>query len=174
MALGTDYQQQGCYLARALEVVGERWTLLIVRDFFYGVRHFGELLNHLDVSRGILSERLDTLVEAGVITRTPHGRTVEYRLTQAGIELWPVIFQLSHWGEKHTPSDHPTRFYSHADCGTDVDESGRCPRCQIVPEVADLIVRLGAGENPREREDPVAVELREPHRMLTPFGATSK
>ena len=168
MALGTGYEAQPCYLARALEVVGERWTLLILRDLFFGVRHFGDLLEHLDVSRGVLTERLDTLVAAGVLSRRKVGRTVEYELTRAGEDLWPTVFSLLRWGERHLDGDFPARIFAHATCGTDLAENGLCPRCGIVPTVRDLDTRPGEGPNPRRRDDPVAVALRTRHRMLTP------
>lgn len=168
MALGSGYEQQGCFLARALEVVGERWTLLILRDCFYGVRFFSDFLAHLDISRGVLTERLDTLVAAGVLERHPVGRSVEYLLTDAGRALWPTIYGLGIWGEEHLPGNHPGRRYSHAQCGTDIDTAGLCPACGIVPDVADLIVRPAPGRNSARRDDPVAQVLRTPHRMLTP------
>lgn len=169
MALGVGYDRQGCFLARALEVVGERWTLLILRDCFYGVRHFGDLLAHLDVSRAILSERLDALVNAGVLERRPSGRTVEYELTEAGTALWPTIYALSKWGESYLSGDHPARIFCHATCDTDIDEFGRCPACGIVPDVGDLIVRLAQGHNAAQRDDRIARALRHPHRMLQPL-----
>ena len=168
MALGTGYEAQPCHLARALEVIGERWTMLILRDIFYGVRHFSDLLEHLDVSRGVLTERLDTLVAAGVVTRRKVGRTVEYELTPAGEELWPPLFGLIRWGRRHLDADFPARIFAHATCGTDLEESGLCPRCGVVPTVRDLDSRPGDGPNPRRRDDPVAVALRNRHRMLTP------
>lgn len=72
MALGTDYAQQDCSLARALEVVGERWSMLIVRDAFYGVSRFNDFLAHLDIPRAVLTARLRTLVEAGVLYKEPY------------------------------------------------------------------------------------------------------
>lgn len=169
MALGTGYERQGCFLARALEVVGERWTLLILRDCFYGVRHFGDLLAHLDISRSVLAERLDALVGAGVLERRPHGRSAEYVLTDAGRALWPTIHSLSKWGERYLTGDHPPRVFSHVQCGSDIDPDGRCPACGIAPDVADLVVRLAPGVNGAQRDDPVARALRHPHRMLTPL-----
>ncbi|WP_019203858.1 helix-turn-helix domain-containing protein [Tsukamurella sp. 1534] len=169
MALGTGYDAQGCFLARALEVVGERWTLLILRDCFYGVRHFSDLLAHLDVSRGVLTDRLDTLVDAGVLERHPAGRSVEYLLTEAGEDLWPTVFSLSRWGERHLTADHPGRIFGHAVCGTDIEDSGLCPRCGTVPTVRELDVRPAPGRNARRREDPVAIALRTRHRMLDPL-----
>ena len=94
MPLGTDYAGQTCSLARTLELVGERWTLLIVRDLFFGVRRFSDLQRHLDIPRAVLASRLATLVEAGVVERDP------YRLTAAGEELWPAVHALMQWGER--------------------------------------------------------------------------
>src|SRR6266545_1965551 len=89
--LGKDYQRQDCSLARALEAIGERWTLLIVRDAFYGVRRFNEFQAHLDVPKAVLSDRLSGLVDDGILERRPDpdraGRHL-YELTAAGRELW--------------------------------------------------------------------------------------
>ena len=72
MPLGTDYAGQGCSLARTLEVVGERWTLLILRDLFFGVRRFSDLQRHLDIPRAVLSARIAALVEGGLVERRPY------------------------------------------------------------------------------------------------------
>src|SRR5690349_24929986 len=89
MPLGTDYAGQDCSLARALEVVGERWTLLVLRDCFFGVRRFSDLRAHLDISRAVLSARLADLVEAGLLARRePAPGRVEYELTEQGLALW--------------------------------------------------------------------------------------
>ena len=114
------------------------------------------LADDLDVSRGVLTERLDTLVAAGVVTRRKVGRTVEYELTPAGEELWPTLFGLIRWGRRHLDADFPARIFAHATCGTDLEESGLCPRCGVVPTVRDLDSRPGDGPNPRRRDDPVA------------------
>src|ERR1700677_4655748 len=102
--LGKSYDLQDCSLARALEVLGERWTLLIVRDAFYGVRRFSDFQNHLDVPRAVLSDRLAGLVEDGVLERRLDeerpGRHV-YELTPAGRDLWPVLHSLLDWGGRH-------------------------------------------------------------------------
>ena len=174
MALGTGYAQQGCYLARALEVVGERWTLLILRDCFYGVRRFSDLRAHLDISRAVLSDRLDTLVDAGVLARAASGGHPEYVLTEAGEGLWPTVFALSKWGEHYTTGDHPARIFSHAQCGTDLDDLGQCPICALVPGPHDLVVRPGPGRNAAQRHDPIARALVQPHRMLTPITTTKR
>src|SRR5436853_1632448 len=102
--LGKDYQRQDCSLARALEVIGERWTLLIVRDAFYGVRRFSDFEVHLDIPKAVLTERLRRLVEDGVLSRAPdpsHSGRHLYVLTPAGRDLWPALHALLSWGERH-------------------------------------------------------------------------
>lgn len=172
MALGTRYDQQACFLARALEVVGERWTLLILRDSFYGVRRFSDFLVHLDISRAVLSERLDGLVEAGVLVRSQEKGHAEYLLTEAGLALWPTVFSLAKWGERYTHGEHPGRVFTHSDCGSEVDDLGRCPTCGVTPMPHDLVVRPGEGRYADRRTDRVADALSRPHRMLTPIATT--
>src|SRR6202789_1675599 len=92
MALPKHYADDRCSMARALEIVGGRWTLLIVRDAFFGVRRFGDFAAHLGIPRAVLAERLGSLTSAGVLSGTAgaHGHT-EYILTSKGLELWPAI-----------------------------------------------------------------------------------
>jgi DNA-binding HxlR family transcriptional regulator len=167
--LGKDYEAQDCALARALGVLGERWTLLIVRDAFYGVRRFNDFQAHLDVPRGVLSERLTGLVESGVLERKQDpdraGRHV-YELTTAGRELWPVLYALLVWGDRHRYRN--ARAYKHAACETVLDERGRCTECALTPGPEDILTvpRRGRG---RTRSDRVAVALRGPRRLLEPI-----
>ena len=136
MPLGTDYAGQTCSLARTLELVGERWTLLIVRDLFFGVRRFGDLQRHLDIPRAVLASRLATLVDEGIVARDP------YRLTAAGEELWPAVHALMQWGEQHASPGGPRRAeLTHVECGTDLDAGGRCPSCGFVPHAGALEMR---------------------------------
>src|SRR3954453_6098180 len=119
MALGTDYAAQDCALAAALELLGERWTLLIVRDAFYGVRRYSDFLVHLDIPRAVLATRLQALVESGVLDRRPYQegpRREEYVLTKKGRALWPAINALAHWGAEHVTSTGPYRVYVHLGC----------------------------------------------------------
>jgi DNA-binding HxlR family transcriptional regulator len=97
------YEGQDCPIARALEVVGERWTLLIVRDVLDGLRRFDELQSSLSVARNVLAARLDRLVEEGVLERVPYSerpRRCEYRLTAKGRELEPALAALRRWGDQ--------------------------------------------------------------------------
>ena len=171
MALGKDYAAQDCSLARALEIVGERWTLLVLRDCFYGVRRFGDLHAHLDIPRAVLTQRLKSLTAAGLLERRAHGSSHEYVLTDRGVSLWPAVFTLAQWGEQHlSPDAGPRRLFSHAACGTDLEPSGLCTACRTVPGAEDLLVRNGPGADPTLRTDTVSRALRQqPHRLLTPL-----
>jgi DNA-binding HxlR family transcriptional regulator len=166
--LGKDYRWQDCSIARALEVVGERWTLLIVRDAFYGVRRFNDFLAHLDVPRAVLSDRLSGLVDDGILERQPdpgHAGRHVYQLTPAGRDLWPVLHALLAWGDRYR---HPnSRLFQHAPCGTELDSAGACGACRLTPGPEDILTR------PRDdrgglRDDPVSRALRAPRRLLEP------
>ena len=170
--LGKDYAGQECLIARALEVVGERWTLLIVRDAFFGVTRYSDFLAHLDIPRAVLSDRLKGLVDNGILVRRPDpdrpGRD-RYSLTEAGLDLWPIIYALKTWGERHRLEGDPRRIYTHAACGTAIDDSGTCPTCLTAPHPREIVVSLSADAE-RRRDDPVSVALREPHRLLAPLS----
>ena len=166
--LGNDYRDQDCSLARALEIVGERWTLLIVRDAFFGVQRFSDFQAHLDIPKAVLSDRLAGLVEDGVLERVPdpeHGGRHLYRLTAAGRELWPALHALLAWGDRHRGRN--SRTFEHAACGTRLDDRGVCPACDVAPEPGDVVTaprRKGS-----RRDDPVAQALRSPRRLLEPL-----
>src|ERR1700687_1268610 len=100
--------QEGESVGRALELVGERWTLLILREAFFGVRRFGQLARNLNIPRPTLSSRLPMPVGAGLRERVPYSREPErheYRLTNAGRDLFAAILSLMRWGDEHLP--HP-------------------------------------------------------------------
>ena len=130
MPLPKDYAGQQCSLSRALEIVGERWTLLIVRDAFFGVRRFGDLVAHLGIPRAVLADRLASLTAEGVLEGTSgtHGHT-EYVLTGKGITLWPILRSLLDWGDEHYSNGGPRRVFHHAADGGAVSGDGACARC---------------------------------------------
>ena len=169
--LGKDYAAQDCSLARALEVVGERWTILILRDAFYGVQRFNDFQAHLDIPKAVLSDRLSGLVEDGILQRRPdpkHGGRQLYELTAEGRDLWPTLYAMLAWGNRHRATNR--RFFTHAACDTPLDEHGHCPTCQMFPAPADIIsVPYGGPPRKAARTDPVAVVLRAPHRLLEPI-----
>ncbi len=171
MALPREYAAQRCSMARALEVVGERWSLLIVRDAFFGVRRFSDFHRHLRIPRAVLTERLEFLVAQGVLARTPGpGRRREYRLTDKGLALWPVVRSLTDWGDGHYSPSGLRRVFTHGGCGGDVDAAGRCGRCGKPVSVSETVSAPGPGfEHPDPDADPVSVALSRPRSLLQPI-----
>ncbi len=165
--LGNTYAGQDCSIARALEIIGERWTLLVVRDALYGVRHFSDFAQHLDIPRAVLSDRLRKLVENGVLVRVDDGSGVRYELTDAGRDLWPVAHSLARWGQKHAADTRPPRTFTHARCSTRLDAHGYCPKCGLTPDVDDVV--SSRGQVRPVRTDRVSAVLAKPHRMLEPI-----
>jgi hypothetical protein len=108
----------------------------------------------------VLSARLAALVEAGIVEPRP------YRLTEAGEELWPAVHALMQWGERHHSPGGPRRVFEHAECGSDLDASGRCPACGFAPRAGALVMRPGPGASAPARDDAVTLALREPRRLL--------
>jgi DNA-binding HxlR family transcriptional regulator len=109
--LKREYEGQNCSIARALEIVGERWTLLIIRDVFLGIRRFDELQESLGVARNVLTDRLNRLVGEGVLQRVPYSERptrYEYRLTAKGRDLNIALSGLRQWGDKYL-SEKPSR-----------------------------------------------------------------
>lgn len=142
-----DVDQQVCSVARALSVVGERWTLLIVRDAFKGTRRFDEFYRNLGVTRHRLAERLNGLVAAGVMTKVPYtDRPVryEYRLTRKGLALYPVLLTLSHWGDEWLagPEGAPTEYW-HSRCGKVTQPQATCAHCGDPLRPEEVVARHG-------------------------------
>ena len=169
--LPSTYEKQDCSLARALEVVGERWTLLVLRDAFYGVRRFNDFLNHLDLPRTVLSNRLRSLVESGVMMKVPdprHSGRWLYELTDDGMALWPALYALGAWGARRSSARQGTRglLFTHDACDTPLDSSARCEKCSVLPAANHVCLLPFGTPNPAARTDPVAQGLRRKHRLL--------
>ncbi|AYJ48449.1 winged helix-turn-helix transcriptional regulator [Rhodococcus sp. P1Y] len=170
MALGVDYEGQDCSMARALELIGERWTLLIVRNSLFGVRRFSDFQTHLEMSKAVLTQRLAGLVDAGLLQRMPHGGREEYVPTSAMEDLWPVVFALNQWGGRHVPSPGGARReFLHADCGSLLTGVGMCPSCRVVPGPREVSMRPGPGIGETARPNAVSKALRSPRRLLEPI-----
>jgi DNA-binding HxlR family transcriptional regulator len=154
-------------MARTLEIVGERWTLLIVRDLLFGVRRFSDLQRRLDIPRAVLASRLAALEEQGIVDRDERRELV---LTDRGRDLWPAVHALMQWGERHCSEHGPRRVFLHTACDTALDASGACPACGREPEPHEIETRPGPGAGPPLRDDPISRKLREPHRLLEPLS----
>lgn len=128
-----DYPGQVCSIAKSLEVIGERWTLLIVRDVMNGQRRFDQLQGSLGVARNVLSARLARLVQEDILERRPYQsapQRFEYFLTEKGLDLWPALIALIGWGDRHSIGPQgPPMLIVHKECGGRVSDRGICERC---------------------------------------------
>jgi DNA-binding HxlR family transcriptional regulator len=151
--LGVDYrdlEHETCSIARPIFVLGERWTLIVLRQAFLGSRRFEEFHSSLGISRSLLADRLGTLVAAGILERRPYRseqRTrLEYRLTAKGRDLWPVLMALRAWGDRYMAPDGPFVVYRHRDCEGVVDVQYVCAGCgQQHLSVRDVVPVPGPG-----------------------------
>jgi DNA-binding HxlR family transcriptional regulator len=146
-----DYESGACSAARALEVLGDRWTMLVLREVFNGVRRFDEISSHLGVARDVLTRRLAVLVDEGVLVRVPYqppgARTrYEYRLTQAGRDLRPVLLALIEWGDRYRAGEDGVPLQVvHEECGAPVHLSLTCEVGHHLPVEARLRSVPGPG-----------------------------
>jgi DNA-binding HxlR family transcriptional regulator len=135
------YDAQNCSIASALAVVGERWSLLVMRDVLLGRRRFSSIKRSLGVAPNILSDRLATLVEHGLLER----RGQEYVPTPKGIDLNPVMVALMTWGDTHAAPGAPPRVVVHKVCGHDAHPELTCAHCGEAMAPRDTFVRPGPG-----------------------------
>lgn len=147
--LRNDYSGLNCSIARTLELVGERWTFLVLRDVFLGVRRFDAIQRDLGVARNVLATRLERLVAEGVLEKHPYQQRPprhEYRLTEKGLDLWPIVVELLRWGDRHasTPAGPPI-ILRHRDCGGLLDEWRICENCGKPLTVRDVRAEPGPG-----------------------------
>jgi DNA-binding HxlR family transcriptional regulator len=142
----TSFENVNCSVAQCLEVVGEWWSLLIVRDAFLGVRRFDDFQARLGISRNILNDRLNHL--AGVLERVPyqeHPPRSEYRLTDKGRDLWHVVTAMRQWGDRWAAPDGPPVKMRHKDCGRVVRAVAVCSHCGERLDVRSVTVVPGPG-----------------------------
>jgi DNA-binding HxlR family transcriptional regulator len=142
-----------CSVAQALEIVGEWWTLLIVRDLLFGVTRFDPLQARLGIARNVLADRLAGLVEAGVVEKVPyqrHPERFEYRLTPKGVDLWTVVTALREWGDRWAAPEGPPVEMVHRPCGHATHVVPTCASCGEVLEARELqpVRGPGAGDEP--------------------------
>jgi DNA-binding HxlR family transcriptional regulator len=127
------FAEKNCSIARPLSFLGERWTVLVLRDLTLGRRRFDEIQESLGVASNVLSQRLSTLVDEGIAERrrySEHPERFEYRLTQKGLDLVPVLLALLAWGDRYTAgSDGPPLETVHDDCGHAFQVVSTCSAC---------------------------------------------
>jgi DNA-binding HxlR family transcriptional regulator len=167
MTLPSTYADRNCSLARTLEV-GERWTLLIVRDAFYGVRRFGDFATQLGIPRAVLTSRLKFLVREDVLAREADATgNIEYRLTDKGIALWPVVRAMMNWGTPYYSAGGARRAMRHDQDGGFLDHEGRCLDCGLVVPVPEIRIEPGPGFDPAATDrDRVSTAINTRRRLL--------
>ncbi len=142
------FTDQNCSIAAALEIVGERWTLLVMREVLLGRRRFAEIRRNVGVAPNILSDRLQVLVEHGLLRRrrySEHPESYEYVPTRKGVDLNPVIITLLQWGDRYAAPGGPPRVPVHTSCGHDADPRLHCSHCGEIIQNGELTVRPGPG-----------------------------
>lgn len=127
-----SFKDMHCSVAQCLEVVGEWWTPLIIRDAFFGVTRFDGFQARLGVSRNVLTQRLNRLVDAGIFERRAYSERpprYEYVLTEQGRDLWPVINAMRQWGDRWRSPDGPPLRLLHTPCGHVANSIDVCAEC---------------------------------------------
>ena len=144
----SDLADERCSVARSVAVIGDRWTLMILRDCFLGIRRFEDFERRLGISRSVIAERLKTLTDEGVLRRDAYQeRPVrhEYRLTDKGLALHQVMMAIVHWGDVHYADDAgPPLIHRHKACGCDFTPVQICSECREPVGARDVEVRASA------------------------------
>jgi DNA-binding HxlR family transcriptional regulator len=144
----TSFSDMNCSVAQFLEVVGEWWSLLIVRDAFLGVRRFDDFQIRLGISRNILTARLDALVDHGILKRVPyedHPPRSEYRLTAKGRGLWHAVIAMRQWGDRWEAPAGPRLQLRHTACGHVAQAVAVCSHCGEQLDVRGVSAVVGPG-----------------------------
>jgi DNA-binding HxlR family transcriptional regulator len=149
-----DWNRDNCAVGNTLAIIGERWTLLVLREAFLGVRRFDGFRQNTGVARNILSDRLNTLVAHGILRRELYQerpQRYEYRLTEKGLDLYPVLITLMDWGMRHASGgDQPTMVLEHKTCGAHVVPQLACPACGEPTSARDMRALPGPGATMRQ------------------------
>ena len=144
----SELADQSCSVARSVAVIGDRWTLMLLRDCFLGVRRFEEFERRLGISRSVIADRLKHLVDEGVLRREAYRDNPprhEYRLTDKGLALHPVIMAIVHWGDVHyAGAEGPPLIHRHKACGCDFAPVLTCSACGDPVSARDVEVRASA------------------------------
>ena len=170
--LGNTYDTQVCSIARALELVGERWTLLILRNaLFAGSTRYRDFQRGLGIATNVLQDRLDGLVEGGIMERRPSAAqagVTEYVLTQKGRDFAPALVALTQWGDTWAAPDGPPILYRHTGCGSELGVELTCATHGHVRDFTAITALPGPGM-PADRAERVASRARA--RGNVPAGA---
>jgi DNA-binding HxlR family transcriptional regulator len=145
----SELSEAHCSVARSVAVIGDRWTLMILRDCFLGIRRFDDFEKRLGISRSIIADRLKTLVDEGVLRKDAYqDRPLrhEYRLTEKGLALHPLLMAIVHWGDTYYAGEAgPPLLHRHKACGCDFAPVTTCSECGGAVGARDVEVRTGPG-----------------------------
>ena len=170
--LGKTYDSEVCSIARALEVVGERWSILIVRDaLFAGTTRYSEFRRRLGISTNILQQRLDGFVDAGLMRRHKYSEQPElheYLLTDKGRDLAPALIALTEWGDRWAAPDGPPILYRHSECSSPVGHDVTCTTCGRVDDYSQVVVQPGPGMPAERLEHLARIRAGTPRKARTP------
>lgn len=144
-----DLEKEPCSIARTLSVIGDRWTLMVLRDCFLGIRRFEGFEESLGITRHVLADRLKKLTDAGVLTKVPYGEAPireEYRLTEKGLDLYPVLMSIVRWGDTHMAGARGAPLvHRHKDCGRTMHGELVCSECGEPLDARAVTVERGPG-----------------------------
>ena len=145
----SDIDDANCSVARTLDAIGDRWTLLVLREAFYGVRRFEQMQRNLGIARNILAARLQNLVGHGILERRRYQERperFEYRLTRKGLDLYPPLVTLMQWGDAYMADEAgPAVRLVHKTCGQDADPRLACGHCGEALDACEVRVEAGPG-----------------------------
>jgi DNA-binding HxlR family transcriptional regulator len=152
------WSTENCPLVETAQLIGDRWTLIVLRELILGVRRFSDIQEHTGIPRQVLSNRLALLVDHGLARKVPYRlegqrERTEYRLTDAGLDLYPVVVALADWGARHllaSPDDSPIEF-AHRDCGGAVELQLACVDHEVVLAPREVVTTPGPGARRRRR-----------------------
>jgi DNA-binding HxlR family transcriptional regulator len=151
-----DWSADNCTIGRAMEILGERWTVVVLREIFSGLRRFDEMRERTGIPRQVLSNRLALLVEQGILRRQPYqepGARVryEYRLTDKGMDLYPILVAVREWGDRYLADPGgPPLLTVHRDCGAPVRVELRCGEGHLLGSAREAAPLPGPGAKPRQ------------------------
>lgn len=150
-ATGEEVQTSDvCSIAATLDVIGDRWSLLILRDVFRGGHRFGEIQADLGIAKNLLSDRLSRLVEHGLLERVPYQERpvrYDYRLTAKGADLSPALIALMGWGDRWYATNGVPTVLIHDRCGQPLEQAVRCSSCEEIVSPGQIRSRPGPGRN---------------------------
>ncbi|GAA2374965.1 winged helix-turn-helix transcriptional regulator [Nonomuraea africana] len=149
--MNVRFRVDNCSIERTLDIVGEKWTFLVLREAFSGVRRFADMQAVTGAPRQVLSARLNRLVDEGLLRKVPYRepgqrQRDEYRLTQKGLDLYPILVALMHWGDKHMADDDgPPVLLTHRGCGAALEQHFRCADGHEVEGPREVTAVPGSG-----------------------------